>query len=173
MSELAPPSQQPAGPQPGWYFDGRAQRWWDGVGWGPLAPDSNDRTLATLSHLGVVFGGFMLPLVLFLISDDETRPETRHHAREALNFQLTFLAVYMVGFVAMFTGLAASGLIGASGEPDAIGAGVGIGFGLFFVFFALIFAVSIASIVFGIIGAVRANNGVRYEYPLCIRFVRS
>jgi len=23
---------------PGWYNDGRALRWWDGIAWGPYAP---------------------------------------------------------------------------------------------------------------------------------------
>ncbi len=157
----------------GWYFDGRAQRWWDGSTWGSLAPDSNDRTLATLSHLGVVLGGFLLPLILYLIADDQRRPQTRRHAREALNFQITTLVVTLLAMVAMFTGLAASGLLGASGEPEAIGAGIGVGVTLFFLFFVVLFAVSIAAFVFGIIGAVRANKGEHYDYPLCIRFVRS
>lgn len=173
MSQPAPPQQAASATPAGWYFDGRTHRWWDGVAWGQAAPDSNDRTLATLAHLGAVLGGFLLPLVLYLIADDATRPETRHHAREALNFQITSLAATLLATVAMFTGFAASGLLGASGEPEAIGAGVGIGIGLFLLCFAVIFAVSIASLVFGIIGAVRANKGIRYDYPLCIRFVRS
>lgn len=173
MSEPGSAHYTAAATPPGWYFDGRQQRWWDGVAWGPPAPDSNDRTLATLSHLGAVFGGFLLPLVLYVIAKDETRPQTRSHAREALNFQITMLVVTGVAMIAMFTGLAASGLLGASGEPEAIGAGVGVGFGIFILFFVLVFAVSIAGLVFGIIGALRANKGVHYQYPLCIRFVRS
>jgi len=171
MSEFPQPSAATAAA--GWYFDGTQQRWWDGTAWGPAAPDSNDRSLATLAHLGVLLGGFILPLVLFLVSDDERRPQTRRHAREALNFQLTSVAATIVLMVVMFTGLAVSGLLGASGEPEAVGAGIGVGIGLFFLFFALVFAISIGTVVFGIIGAVRANKGIQYEYPLCFRFIRS
>lgn len=173
MAQPPSPQQSAAATPPGWYFDGRRQRWWDGVAWGPAAPDGSDRTLATLSHLGAVLGGPVLPLVLYLISDDEQRPETRYHAREALNFQITFLASYFLGFVVMFVGIGAGGLLGVSQEPAAVGAGFGIGVMVFFTSFALIFAIAIGGVVFGIIGAVRANNGVRYRYPLCIRFIGS
>ena len=177
MSELSssqPQLQQPPRSiAPGWYFDGLTQRWWDGVAWGPVAPDSDDRTLATLSHLGSLLGGPILPLVMYLLSDDERRPETRHHAREALNFQLTFLAVYFLGFILMFIGLGTGGLLGTSQDPATIGAGVGFGVIVFFASFALIFAVAIGAFVFGVIGAVQANKGIRYRYPLCIRFIGS
>lgn len=167
------PLRQPTPTIPaGWYFDGRAQRWWDGSAWGPIAPDGNDRSLATLAHVGALLGGFLVPLVLYLIAD-ERRPETRRHARAALNFHITMMLAVLLGFAVMFTGLAASGVLGASGEPAAIGAGIGVGFGLFVVFFALAFAMSIAGLVFGIAGAKQANKGIPYEYPLCISFVRS
>ena len=149
-------------------------RWWDGAAWGPVAPGggpaSNDRTLSILAHGGVVVGGFVLPLVFYLIADDETRPETRWHAREALNFQLTFLAAYLGAFIVFFVGLAASGVFGASGSE----AGAGIGFGLsFVVFFAVVFGAVILNIVFSVIGAMRANAGIRWRYPLRIPFVRA
>lgn len=81
---------------------------------GAVAPDGDDRTRTTLSHLGSLLGGPILPLVIYLLSDDERRPGTRHHAREALNFQLTFLAVYFLGFILMFIGLGTGGLLGTS-----------------------------------------------------------
>ena len=171
MSQQPPPPSA-ATPPPGWYFDGREQRWWDGVTWGPRAPDSSDRTLATLSHLGVVLGGFVLPLVMYLISDDERRPETRYHAREALNFQISFMVAYIAGFVLMFGGFAVSGLFSAAGGAEAAGAGIGLGVAGFFAFFALILAVIIANFVFSITGAVRANRGDRYRYPVSFRFVK-
>ncbi len=44
----------------------------------------DEKTLAILSHLGPILGGFVLPLVLFLVAKD--KPYVRHHACEALNF---------------------------------------------------------------------------------------
>lgn len=161
-SSPPPPPAQP----PGWYHDGVAHRWWDGQAWGPYAPapgvNSDDKTFSTLSHLGVVVGGFILPLVFYLISDDRQRPETRWHAREALNFQLTFLATYIASFALMFVGIGIGSAINS-------GLGVGLGFGLFFI---LIIAAVIANFVFSIIGALRANQGERWKYPISFRFIK-
>ena len=149
-------------------------RWWDGTAWGPAAEagrgDSNDRTFSILTHGGIVIGGFILPLVFYLISDDETRPETRWHSRQALNFQLTFMAVYLGAFVVFFAGLGLSGAFSASGSDAGFGVGIGISF---FLFFAVVFGALILNVVFSIIGAVRANAGVRWKYPLSIPFVRA
>ncbi len=74
-----PPPQPAATPPPGWYHDGVAMRWWDGRQWGPAAPTSgpnpDDRTLSILTHGGVLVGGFVVPLVFYLIANDEERPE--------------------------------------------------------------------------------------------------
>ena len=143
------------------------------MAWGPVAPaggpGSDDRTLSILTHGGVLVGGFILPLVFYLIADDETRPETRWHAREALNFQLTFLVAYLGSLLVFLVGLALSGVFGASGSD----AGAGIGFGIsLIVFFVVIFGAVIVNLVFSIIGAMRANAGIRWQYPLRIPFVR-
>ena len=167
-----PPPRPAAGIPPGWYHDGVGLRWWDGAAWGPAAPvqaNSDDRTLATLSHGGVLVGGFILPLVMYLIADDEQRPETRWHAREALNFQLTFLAAYLASFILFFVGLGFSGAFGAAGSE----AGAGVGFGIsFIVFFGVVFSAVIANIVFSVMGALRANKGIRWRYPIRIPFVK-
>lgn len=168
MSEFPPPSEpaQESVPtiDPGWYFDGKQQRWWDGAAWGPVATSGDDNTLATLAHLGSLFGGFILPLVMYLISKDDKRPETRYHAREALNFQLTFLAAYVPAiFIYMIMVFAQAG---SGGDPSA---GFFIVLGLFILF---VFAATITAIVFGVRGALRANKGERYRYPISIRFVK-
>lgn len=177
MADTPPPDQPlrppAATPPPGWYHDGNVMRWWDGLAWGPAAPsvpNSDDRTLATLSHCGAIVGGFILPLVFYLIADDDKRPETRWHAREALNFQLTFLVAYFGAFIVFFVGLAAGGAFGASGSD----AGAGIGFGItVVVFVVVVIGAVILNFVWSIIGAVRANQGIRWEYPLRIPFVRA
>ena len=170
---VPPPPPSAATPPPGWYHDGVALRWWDGSAWGPAAPasgpSSDDRTLSILTHGGVLIGGFVLPLVFYLISDDEQRPETRWHSREALNFQLTFLVAYLGAFIVFFVGLAASGAFGASGSD----AGAGIRFGISIALFvAVILGAVIVDVVFTIVGAMRANAGVRWRYPIRIPFVR-
>ena len=154
---------------PGWYVDPTgAWRWWDGSTWGlaAAAPPSPNRSLAVLSHLGSVLGGFLLPLVIYLTADRRDR-FLRHHAAEGLNFQLTLLLGVGLAVVAMF-GAFFLGILGASGG----GTGAFAFFGGFFVVWLLIMALSFGGIVLGILGAVRANQGVWWRYPVCIRFVR-
>ena len=165
-------------PPPGWYPDPYGQpRWWDGTAWGAAAPTgpsgppgsspSNTRTLAVLSHLGFLFGGFLLPLVIYLTADRGDR-FLRHHASEALNFQLTFMVAWLGGFAVMF-GVVFGGIGLASGSGDSAGgAVVAIGFVLMWVLLLGAVAVSWG---FGILGAMRANQGRWWRYPVCIRLV--
>ena len=52
-------------------------------------------------------------------------------------------------------------------------AGAGIGFGISLImFFVVIFGAVIVNFVFSVIGAMRANAGIRWRYPLRIPFVR-
>ena len=60
---------------PGWYPEGAHLRWWDGANWGPYAPatptgppqseEERGRTMAVVSHLGFIAGGFILPVWLY------------------------------------------------------------------------------------------------------------
>lgn len=161
---------------PGWYLDGQAMRWWDGSTWGPFAPigpqqNSDDKTLAMLSHGGVLIGGFIVPLVMYLISDDEQRPNTRFHAREALNFQLTFLAVHFSAIILLFGGIAVSGGFAEQGDTLNGGALVAL-FGSMGVFFLVIITMVVLNFVFSITGAIRANAGVQWKYPFRFGFVK-
>lgn len=108
---------------------------------------------------------------MYLISDDDTRPETRWHAREALNFQLTFLTVILGSFVIFFLGfgLGIGGAFSTTSDESSIGVAFGLGMT---VFFLLVIGSTAANIVFSVIGAVRANSGVRWTYPIRIPFVR-
>jgi hypothetical protein len=100
-----------------------------------------------LAHLAPFAGAlvglpFLGPLVVFLTYKDRSA-FVRRHAVESLNFQLSLLIGYLISALLML---------------------VLIGF-----FTAAIIAV--ASIVLQILGAVAANRGEEYRYPLTIRFV--
>ena len=114
-----------------------------------LIPDSNEKMVATFSHLGIVagtivpFGSVLSPLILWMVYKDKSE-YVAYHAKEALNFQLTML----IGFVA-----------------SAILIFVVIGI-------PLLIVLAIVDLVFCIIAAMRANEGERYSYPYTFRFIK-
>lgn len=160
-------------PPPGWYPEGPYLRWWDGARWGPYAPtggygppqteEERGRTLAVVSHLGFIAGGFVLPLVLYLV--EKGKPDRNrfvlHHACEALNFAITFMVAWIGGFVLFAIAIPFS----AVGDAAAVGASLVV------TMFAVMMAAMVSTYVFGILAMVRANQGVWWRYPVSIRFV--
>ena len=152
LPESEPNEEPPAGIAPaGWYPDANGQqRWWDGAHWGAVAPavapatpvGTDPRTLAMLAHLLGLLTGFVGPLVLYLVNGDKD-PFVRHHAAESLNFQITLTIAVVGSFLAVFV------LVG----------------------FLLLPVVIVGGIVLQIIGAVKANAGEWWRYPVNLRLV--
>jgi hypothetical protein len=107
---------------------------------------SDERSLAALSHLSafVVFLGIppvVGPLIAWLLKRDD--PYIGYHAKEALNFNISFM---IYGFAAAISIILLIGLI-------------------------LLPIVLVTWFVLAIVAAVKASGGEYYEYPLTIRFV--
>ena len=125
---------------------------------------SEQRAWAIGAHLGALglalasaaILGFVAPLVVWLVRKDED-PYTEHHAKEALNFQLTVLLA-----IAAFTVLLIPGLI-----FGLLTLGIGLVLGA-----VAVAAATVAWFVLPIVATVKASNGEGYRYPLTIRFVR-
>jgi uncharacterized Tic20 family protein len=158
-------------PPPGWYDDGSGhQRWWDGQAWGPYAaslpPPPNgaqSTTLAVLSHVSLFFAGLVLPLVVYLVSKDDRF--TRANAREALNFQITFLIVWL----SVVAGAVFAGTLGSTTQADGTS---NLGHpALFAAFFAVGGGAYIFAAVVSIRGAIVASRREQYRYPISLRFV--
>ena len=166
MSDLASPLP-PGLPPAGWYSDGTGLRWWDGATWGPYAPpqpggNSTSSLLPVLSHLGFFVGGFILTLVLRL-TEGKKDEYLRHHGTEALNFQITYTILYVLGMVTAFT----TAVIGSSSSDSGDASGW-----FFFPFFLLFPVLFIPFAVGAVVGAIRAGQGKYWRYPISIRFVR-
>ena len=117
-AETMPPAAlAPAAPStpPGWYPDPSYpghQRYWDGTQWvgqpAPVAPyavavsnPSDDRTMAVIAHVGQIFGGFIVPLIVYLVKKDQSA-FVKHHAEEALNFAITTAIASIVCVILIF-----------------------------------------------------------------------
>jgi hypothetical protein len=99
--------------------------------------------LSQLASLIVPLAGLVLPIVIWQTQKDKI-PALDAHGKMVVNFAISELIYAFVSVILMFV------LVG----------------------FLTIFAVAIIGIVFPIIGAVRANNGELWEYPLTIKFLK-
>ncbi|MDB5331399.1 MAG: hypothetical protein JWP03_2550 [Phycisphaerales bacterium] len=113
-----------------------------GGGYTGPPPSKEDQTLGLLVHLLGILG-FLGPLIIWLIKKDQS-PFIDDQGKEALNFHLTMLIAYVVGGMTMC---------------------IGIGF-------IILPAVWVISVVFSIMGAMKANQGIAYRYPVTIRFIK-
>jgi uncharacterized Tic20 family protein len=137
-------------PEAGWYPDPEGRtRWWDGRAWGPLAPTAGpttgptaaeSRNLALLAQLLGIFTGFLGPLIVYLVNARKDA-FVRHHASEALNFQITYFIAVVVSVLSMLV------LVG----------------------FVLVPVVFVAGLVFEIQAAIAASRGEWWRFPVCIR----
>jgi uncharacterized Tic20 family protein len=104
---------------------------------------SDETTWSALAHGGGILLGFLAPLIVMLTKGNESS-YTKGHAVEALNFQITVAIGYALALVLSF---------------------VVIGVFLLPVLF-------IANIVFCVMGAMAANKGTFYRYPVTLRLVK-
>jgi len=111
-------------------------------------PSKKERTWAMLCHLSVVAQIFLPililgPLAIWLIKGDAL-PFVRAQGKEVINFQITMFLLAIVGWILVLA----------------------MGLGL------LILAIlAIYSIVAGVIGAVKVNEGVAYRYGVNFRLI--
>jgi uncharacterized Tic20 family protein len=121
----------------------------------PLTADQ-DKLWASLAHFGGVL--WILPsLLIFLILKDRGA-KTRVESKEALNFQITFLIIYIGWSIlsAIITViLAAAGVYYIGGILTFIG-----------------FLIWIANVIFSILGGVKVQGGGSYRYPFSFRFIK-
>lgn len=101
------------------------------------------KNMALLCHILAIFTGFLGPLILWLIKKDDDK-FIDYHGKEALNFQITVLIAWIVGWLLMFV------VIGCIVLP----------------------AVGICDLIFCILAAIKSSKGEYYRYPVSIRFIK-
>jgi uncharacterized Tic20 family protein len=112
-------------------------------------PSEDDRNYAMLLHLSqlagylIPFAGLIIPLVMWLVKRD-TNPFIDANGKVVFNWIISAFIYGVVSVILMFI------LIG----------------------FAMAFALAICHVVFAIIGAIRAKDGIVQDYPLTIKFFK-
>ncbi|MBU2705352.1 DUF4870 domain-containing protein [Zooshikella marina] len=111
-------------------------------------PSAEERNWAMACHLSaftgilVPFGFILAPLIIWLVKKD-TMPLVAKHGVESVNFQITFLLIYVVCTVLLFV------LIG----------------------FVLLPIAMLVHAIFIIMASIKVSNGEDYRYPFAIRLI--
>lgn len=109
----------------------------------PPIPTPDDCNIAMLAHLLALFTNFLGPLIIYLVKRDEST-FVKDNARNALNFQISLFIYYIISWILALI------LIG----------------------FVMMAVLGVLHIVCCILGAVAAQKGRVYKYPLAIPFIR-
>jgi uncharacterized protein len=126
----------------------------------PDGPNSSDRTLATLAHVGGFFTAYIVPIIFWLNQVDR-KGFVATHAKESLNFQITLTFYYLACLV---PGGVAYYLLVDDGEKTAFLTGV-------LVCLAASVVVCVYELAGVILAGVAAYQGRSYRIPLNIRLV--
>ena len=116
--------------------------------------NSEDRTLALITHLSGIVLSFIVPLIIWLINKD--KPEKAFltdQSKEALNFNITLMIAYVLLIVVIMV-------------VTIVTLGLGS------VLSILIWVLWLASVVLFILAGVKANSGERYRYPFALRLIK-
>jgi hypothetical protein len=105
-------------------------------------PNSNDKNIVTITHLGGILFSFIPSLIVWLLKKDDSE-YIATQAKEALNFQITLLLAQFVAYVLIFI------LVG----------------------FLLLGLIWVFNVVFCIIAAISSSKGEYYRYPLTLRLI--
>jgi uncharacterized Tic20 family protein len=112
-------------------------------------PSKDEKTFAMFCHLSALagfiipFGNIIGPLILWQMKKAESA-FIDDQGKEALNFQITIGIAALICFALLLV------IIGAFLLP----------------------VVGLVALIFTIIGAIKANEGVTYRYPFAIRLVK-
>ena len=107
------------------------------------APTQDDKTMGMLAHLLGIFLAIIGPLIIWMIKKDQSR-FVDDQGKESLNFQIMLLIGYVI-----------------AGATSFICIGILIGP-----------AVWIFGIIFSIIAALKAKDGIAYRYPVNLRLIK-
>ncbi|MEP7231773.1 MAG: DUF4870 domain-containing protein [Ginsengibacter sp.] len=75
-----------------------------------IAPNSDEKTMAILSHILTLVAPIIAPLIIYLIKKDESE-FVKIHARESLNFQITMFII-VIALVITLIGILLIWLVG-------------------------------------------------------------
>jgi uncharacterized protein len=106
------------------------------------SPSSDDKNIATVTHLGGTVFSFIPGLLVWILKKDDSA-YVADQAKEALNFQITVLIASFIASILIWL------IIGL----------------------ALLPLIWLVNIIFCIIAAIASSKGELYRYPVCLRLI--
>jgi len=132
-----------------------------------MEPTQDERTMATLAHALQLIGGWIAPLIIFLVKRESRF--VSFHALQALLLQIVHLVlviVMVVGWmITIFSTVAFSSANKNAAPPVAFFIAIPI-------FWLFIMAVGITTLVIAIMYCIKAGRGEWAEYPVLGRLAR-
>jgi uncharacterized Tic20 family protein len=125
------------------------------------SPSAEERQWGMFAHLSILAGGlvssavggwgwFIGPLIIWLVKKDNNVPFVIDQAKEALNFSILITGIMVVLWVLTLVTLGIGALLTIP----------------------LMIIIGLAALVFTIMGAMKANEGIAYRYPVNFRIVK-
>lgn len=107
------------------------------------APSKDDMNMALLMYILSIPTGVIAPLIIWFMKKEKS-PFLDDQGKEVLNWCITLIIAYVACFILMFVVV-----------------------GIF-----LMMALPIVHIVFAILGALKAKDGVAYRFPFALRLLK-
>lgn len=128
---------------------------------------NEERLLAMLSHLSMLFGGIILPIILWAVQKDKSN-FVRFHSLQAIFFHVAYLVIVilitmLIVLISLASGLGISFFATRNQDPGAMSAILIITMVLSV---GLIFLVIFGMIGYSIYVAIKAYGGHYYEIPV-------
>lgn len=106
-------------------------------------PSKDDMNMAMLIYILAIFTGFIGPLIIWLMKKEQS-PFVNDQGKEVLNWSITVVLAYIVCIILMFV------IIGIFLMPLLL----------------------LAHLIFTIMGALKAKDGIPYRYPFALRLLK-
>ena len=131
------------------------------------APNSDERTMAVLAHALQLVGGWIAPLIIFLVKKDSLF--VRFHALQALILQVLYIACAIIFGIAWFAIIFTTVFLHASDKTAQPPLAMFVALPFLWLF---IMGAWVTMIVCAIVYSIKASRGEWAEYPVLGRLAR-
>ena len=130
----------------------------------------------TLMHLSQLTGfiiplaGIILPILMWATNKNQN-DKLDKHGKNITNWLISSFIYYAIFVIFAYVSIAKAIFSFDKNISDELFVNLFMSYGSIFIALILVFVLGFCSVIFNIIGAVRANDGILFKYPLTITFI--